>query len=50
MEKATHKEVRKLVGQPLSFAMMMNDREIEKVIVVFVSVLNKDRPDRGGQD
>ena len=40
--------VKKLVEDPLSVAMMMDDEQIEHVIVTFVSVLNKRKKDRGG--
>ena len=48
MITVTRKDVRKLAGEPLSFAMMMNDHELENVIVTFVSVLNRRKLDRGG--
>jgi hypothetical protein len=48
MTAVTEKEVRQLVTDPISFAMMMDDWQLEQVIVIFVSVLNKRRPDRGG--
>lgn len=50
MNKVTRGDVKKLVGHPLSFAMMMESCEIEHVIVVFVSVLNKGKTNRGDQD
>ncbi len=37
----TRKDVRKLAADPLGFAMMMQNQELEEVIVAFVSVLNK---------
>ena len=40
--------VKKLIEDPLSFAMMMDDEQLEHVIVTFVSVLNKRNTDRGG--
>jgi len=40
--------VKKLVEDPLSFAMMMDDEQLEHVIVTFVAVLNKRKTDRGG--
>jgi hypothetical protein len=39
--------VTKLINDPLSFAMVMDDDRIEDVIVKFVSVLNR-RKGRGG--
>jgi hypothetical protein len=42
------KNVKKLIEDPLSFAMMMDDEQLEHVIVTFVSVLNKRKTDRGG--
>ena len=40
--------VTKLINDPISFAMVMDDDRIEDVIVKFVSVLNKRRRHRGG--
>ncbi len=40
--------VKKLSEDPLSFAMMMDDEQLEHIIVTFVSVLNKRKTDRGG--
>jgi len=48
MTTVTRKDVRKLASEPLSFAMIMKDHELENVIVTFVSVLNRRKPDRGG--
>jgi hypothetical protein len=41
MTKITKKDIKKLQNDPLSFAILMEDRHIEEVIVVFVSVLIK---------
>jgi hypothetical protein len=46
MQPVSRKEIQKLVDDPISFAMLMSCREIEHVIVEFVSVLNKKK--RGG--
>ena len=48
MECITRKDTQKLAKDPISFAMMMDENELEHVIVAFVSVLNKRKPDRGG--
>ena len=48
MNYATRKNAKKLTEDPLSFAMMMDDEQLEHVIVTFVSVLNKRNTDRGG--
>ena len=48
MNCATRKNTKKLTEDPLSFAMMMDDEQLEHVIVTFVSVLNKKKTDRGG--
>ena len=48
MECITRKDTQKLAKDPISFAMMMDESELEHVIVAFVSVLNKRKPDRGG--
>ena len=39
------KDIQRLTDDPLSFAMMMDDHQIEQVIVAFVSVLNKRKQD-----
>ena len=44
----TRKDVLKLTGGPLGFAMMMQNQELEEVIVAFVSVLNKRKLNGGG--
>ena len=45
MQSLTAEEVKKLAKDPLSFAAMMDDSEIENVIVAFVSVLvRKNKP------
>lgn len=46
----TRKDVRKLTGDPLGFAMMMQNQELEDVIVTFVSVLNRRRLNGGGKN
>ena len=46
----TRKDVRKLAGDPLGFAMMMQNGQLEDVIVAFVSVLNRRKLERGGQN
>ena len=48
MHCVTKKDVEKLANDPISFAMLMENCELERVIVTFVSVLNKRKPDRGG--
>ena len=48
MNCVNRKNVKKLIQDPLSFAMMMDDEQLEHVIVVLVSVLNKRKIDRGG--
>jgi hypothetical protein len=48
MKPTTRKEVQKLTCDPISFAMMMDNRQLEDFIAAFVSVLNKRKPDRGG--
>lgn len=40
----------KLEKDPIGFAMMMEYDQIEEVIVAFVSVLNKRKPNRGDKD
>ena len=48
MQCVTGKDVKKLAEEPISFAMMMDDEQLEHVIVTFVSVINKRKTDRGG--
>jgi hypothetical protein len=43
-------DIDKLQKDPLSFAVLMEDRHIEQVIVTFVSVLIKRNENRGGQN
>ena len=47
MHHATRNDVDKLIHDPLSFATMMDAHQLEQVIVAFVSVLNKRKPNRG---
>ncbi|MBP1738740.1 MAG: hypothetical protein H6Q48_1033 [Deltaproteobacteria bacterium] len=47
MKPEANDGVRKLINDPISSAMVMDDDRIEDVIVKFVSVLNK-RKGRGG--
>ena len=42
------KNIEKLIEDPLSFAMMMDDHQLEHVITEFISVLNQRIKDRGG--
>jgi hypothetical protein len=48
MNCVNRNNVKKLIEDPLNFAMMMDDEQLEHVIVTFVSVLNKRKTDRGG--
>ena len=50
MKAVTQNDVGKLQKDPLSFAVLMEDRHIEQVIVTFVSVLIKRNGKRGGQN
>lgn len=51
MKTVTHDDIKKLRKDPLSYAIMMDERNIEQVIVTFVSVLLKrKRKQRGGQN
>ena len=50
MKPVTRKDVQGLANDPLSFAIMMDDCQLERVIVTFVSVLNKIKSDRGGKN
>jgi hypothetical protein len=48
MQCVTRNDIRKLTTDPLSFAIMMDNMELEQVIAAFVAVLNKRKPYRGG--
>ena len=48
MQSVPGSNVKKLVEDPISFAIMMDNMELEQVIAVFVAVLNKRKPYRGG--
>ena len=48
MHHVTREDARKLAKDPISFAMMMDNCQLEDVIAAFVTVLNKRKPDRGG--
>ena len=50
MPDITKEDIRKLKDDPLSFAVLMEDRHIEHVIVTFVSVLIKRKPKQGDQN
>jgi len=41
-------DAQKLAEDPISFALMLDDSQLEHVITTFVSVLNQRKPDRGG--
>ena len=48
MKYITRKDVEKLANDPISFAILMENSQLEHVIVAFVSELNKRKPERGG--
>ena len=50
MQRVTITDVRKLTNDPIGFAMMMQNGQLEDVIVAFVSVLNRRKLERGGQN
>ena len=50
MQRITVNEVEDLIDDPISFAMMMTDCEIQDVIAIFVSILNQRKPYRGDQN
>ena len=50
MQPITRKYARRLAEDPHYFAMMLDDFQLEHVIVTFVSVLNKRKETRGGQN
>jgi hypothetical protein len=43
-------DIDRLLADPVACASMMETAEMEDVIVAFVSVLNRNRISRGGQD
>ena len=50
MEFTTRKNVKKLVKDPLSFALMMENDQIKEVIGIFFSVLTERENLRGGKN
>ena len=50
MQSVTKKDIEKIENDPLSFAMMMENHQLENVIVAFISVLLKRIEDRGGKN
>jgi len=48
MQCVNRNDAKKLTEDPISFAMMMDNSQLEHVIATLVSVLNKRKPDRGG--
>ena len=48
MQRINRNGAKKLAKDPISFALMLDDDQLEHVIVTFVSVLNKRKPERGG--
>jgi hypothetical protein len=45
MQYISRNDARKLAEDPLSFALMLDDHQLEHVIATFVSVLNKRKPE-----
>ena len=48
MQCVSRNDAKKLAEDPISFALMMDDIQLQHVIATFVCVLNKRKPDRGG--
>ncbi|WP_419656021.1 hypothetical protein [Desulfosarcina variabilis] len=48
MKRVTRNDVNKLVSAPLCYALLMENDQLEEIISVFVSVLNK--KNRGDQN
>lgn len=48
MEPVERELIQRLMEDPMSLAMMMDEQELEDVIAVFVMVLNQRTKDRGG--
>jgi len=50
MANITREDIKKLKNAPLDYAILMEDRHIENVIVTFVAVLNERNNKRGDQN
>ena len=50
MQPVTINDVERLIDDPISFAVLMSDCEILDVIATFVTILNRRKPFRGGQN
>ena len=50
MKTKTQKSIERLSKDPVSFAMLMDEDQIEHVIVMFVSVLIQRKLGRGGEN
>ena len=50
MKNVIRKDVEKLANDPISFAILMDEFQLEYVIVSFVSELNRRKPERGDQN
>jgi len=50
MKRTENDCITHLKNDPISFAMMMDDQEIEEIIVAFVSVLHDRKRIGGGQN
>ena len=50
MKTKTQKSIERLSKDPVSFAMLMENEQIEHVIVMFVSVLIQRKFGRGGEN
>jgi hypothetical protein len=50
MENANNRDIEGLAKDPLAFAIMMDDHQLEHVIVAFVSVLLERKTHRGGEN
>ena len=50
MNTVTQDDIGKLQKDPLSFAVLMDEQQIEHVIVTFVAVLIRRSENRGGQN
>lgn len=50
MQHITRNEAEKLANDPIGFAMMMDDSQLEDVVVAFVSALLDKNKSRGGKN
>lgn len=50
MKYIQRKDIEKLTNDPIGFAIMMDDGQLEHVIATFVAILNKRKINGGGKN